>query len=503
MDSLILANMIGLAVALVFGTALFGFFLQGGCGVVLLGSGAAIASGLCIAGAVLAGWIGLVLAVALVALLTFLVGRKLGGLRGAWFLGLMWLGLCASCAIGYWIGGGVGLLAIPLPAIILFWITLYVFSGFVLPLDDSTPRHLAFRSLLTFALGTNFPYHVMNDRTLEERAKGSPYKAFFGGPGIVITGCDHVAVITDGTRVQVPKKPGLAFTHRFEVIQRTIDLRPQLRSFHVEARTLDGIPIRVLAFVPFRIHWGGQKPALGSSFPFQRRAILQAVTSEIVEQQQDRKHDWDELVEIHANRILRDIVCEYRFDDLCLAMGPHAPGAGDMATRYADDERPFPHSPALDPRYRIRDEMVARLKTELRPCGVEVIGGGISNLLPKDDKLIKQRIANWRAKWQNRIKRVEADRDARRVAVIEPSRVGINQTLMLTLAKMLSESVAQEEDISDELIAATFIASLERMADNTSVRDLLPKDFRSKMVFLRSMGRPLSLAAPSASDTEQ
>jgi hypothetical protein len=57
--------------------------------------------------------------------------------------------------------------------------------------------------------------------------------------------------------------------------------------------------------------------------------------------------------------------------------------------------------------------------------------------------------------------------------------------------------------MTEELIAATFVASLERMADNTSVRDLLPGDFQSKMVFLRSMGKPLPLAAPPAADPEQ
>jgi hypothetical protein len=500
MGSPIPTELIGAGIVAVLAAALLGYLLQGGCGFILVGGLALLASGLCIGASVWLGWIGLLVSVIVVGLLAAVVGRKLGGNRGAGLIGLLWLGYCCTCLIGYWVGEGVGLLTIALPANVLFWAACYLFSGFLLPIEGGNQRRLAFRSLLTFSLGTNYPYYVQQDRELETRVEGNPYKMFFGGPGIVLTGPDHIAVMTNGRNIQVPDGPGLAFTARFDVIQCLLDLRPQLRAFTVEAHTRDGIAVRVLTFIPFRVHWGGQKPTLGNPFPFLRRAILGIVTGEVVEGQQDQRHRWDELVEIHATRIMRDIVCDYHFDDLCLALGPYAPGTDDIVERYKADEEPFPHDPKQDPRYRIRDELVARVKKEMRPLGIEVIGGGISNLMPLDDEVIAQRIENWRTKWQNRIAMIEAERDAQKAKLVRDARVEVEQKLLTGVSQMLSDSIARGEDMSEELLAATIVATLDQMCDNPKVKELLQPETGQKLAYLRAMGKPLSLpGSPSES----
>ena len=471
--------------------AFLGYYLQGGCGAILFVSLAAAACGVCIAGATLAGWIGLLVAVAIVAVLGWFLGRKLSGSRSATLAVAFWLAFSLACLIGYWAGGGVGLATITLPAALLFWGVLYVLSGYLLPTQDDQERKWAFRSLLTFSLGTNYPYYVVQDRELKERVPGNPYRSLFAGPGVVLTGPDHLAVLTNGNNIQVDKKPGLVFTHRYDVIQRAVDLRPQLRAFFVEARTLDGIAIRVLVFIPFRVNWGGQKPEEGRSFPYDSQAVFQAVTNEPVEQRPARRHSWDELPEIHATQILRDIISRYKFDDLCLALGPCIEGAEDIVQRYSSDGTPSPHDPQHDPRYRVRDELVGRLRTEMSAFGIEVIGGGISNLLPIDDTLIQQRIENWRTKWQSRLKAIEADRDATRVEQIDAARMGVEQALFAMVAQLLSQSIAEGEDLSEELIAASYVASLERMAENPNVSEMLTHDTRQRLTYLRSMGRPV------------
>lgn len=496
MNDLVLAEA-GIAAIMILGAALLGFFLQRGCGLILFAGAAAIAAGLCLLGIGLAGWPGLLVAIGVVELLGAVMGHKLGQRKGAGLVSLLWLGLCLSGAVGYWIAGGLGALMIAAATSILFWGALYLFSGFLLPLRDSSQRDQAFRSLITFSLGTNYPYYVMNDRELEKRVDGSPYKSFFCGPGIVVTDCDHIAIITDGSNIKVPEGPGLTFTGKFEVIQQVIDLRPQLRAFHVEARTLDGIPMRVLTFIPFRIHWGGQKPTLGKPFPFQRRAILQALTGEVVEQQQEYRHNWEDLVEIHATRILQDIISRYGFDDLCLALGPHINGPlDDIALYYQPDEEPTPHDPKHDPRFQIRNELVTRLRKEMKPFGIEVLGGGISNLSPTDTTLIRQRIANWRTKWQNRIMAMQAEGDAQRVRLAEQARAGVEQELLIAVSKMLADTLARGEDMSDELLAAAVVASLEGMANKPGIE--LEQDTRAKLTYLRSIGKQLPLSGPSA-----
>ena len=58
---------------------------------------------------------------------------------------------------------------------------------------------------------------------------------------------------------------------------------------------------------------------------------------------------------------------------------------------------------------------------------------------------------------------------------------------------MLGESIAQGQDMSDELMAATLVASLERMAENPTIKELLPPDTEVKIAHLRSIGKPLRL----------
>lgn len=496
MDALTLTQA-SIAIILILGAAILGFFLQQGCGLILLMGAAAIASGLCLAGARLAGWPGLLAAVGLVTFLGAVAGNRLGRRQGARLISLLWLGFCLSCLIGYWIADGAGILLITLPANLLFWGLTYLFSGFLLPVRDNKQRGQAFRSLLTFSLGSNYPYYVMNDRRLEKRVDGSPYRSFFCGPGIILTDCDHLAVITNGSNIKIPDEPGLTFTNRFEVIQQVIDLRPQLKGFPVDTRTQDGIPLRVLTFVPFHIHWGGKKPTLGEPFPFQKRAVFQAVTGEVVEQQ-DRKHNWDDLVEIHATRIVQDILPRYKFDDLCLALGPCLNGpVDDIVLYYQPDEKPAPHDPKQDPRLRIRNELVSRLRKEMKPFGIEVIGGGISNLLPTDQEPIRQRIANWQTKWQNRITLMQAEGDAQRVKLVEQARVGVEQALLTTVAEMLAKSLANGEDISDELLAATVVASLEQMAIQSGMEKQVGQETMAKLAYLRSAGKTPPLLGPA------
>lgn len=497
MDSELLIEA-ALAAATVLGAMAFGFYLQRGCGAIIGCVASAAAALVCLIGARLAGWPGLAGAIVGVAVAATLAAHRFFGVRGARFILLLWLGYSAACVCGYLVGGAVGLAAIALPANVLFWAMLWVLARYVLPLRDSSQVRQAFRSLLTFSLGTNYPFHVLNGRTLEQRVPGNPYRSFFAGPGIVITSCDHLVVITDGNTIRVPEEPGLTFTGRFEVVQRVLDLRPQLRSFYVDkVATLDGIAIQVEVFIAFRLHWGGQTPAEGRPFPFQRRAAFQAVTGEKVEQAAGMQHKWDGLIEIHGVRIMRDIISRYRFDELCLALGPTVSGPGDVAIRYAADETATPHDARRDPRYRIRDDLISRLARQMKPLGIEVLGGGISNLTPVDAAVSEQRLKNWLTRWQSRIRATEAQEEALKYDLVEQSQAGVEQMMFLILAQLLSDAMDHGQDMSEELLAATYIASLERMAQNAQVKELLGHDTQRKLTILYRSGKALLLPGVS------
>jgi hypothetical protein len=486
------------------GAILLGGFLQKGCGIFLFIVATLAAVGICYLGAWLHGWIGLFIAVLVVGMGGALAGGKIGGSRGAKVVALLWLLFSSSALVGYWIGDAPGVVVVSLATMILFWATLRLFSGYLLPHEASPPdrseRTAAFRSLLTYSLGTNFPYLVMKGRELEERVAGKPYQSFFAGPGVVLTGCDHIVVLTNGANMRVARAPGLVFTQRFEVVHCTVDLRPQLRSFFVEAYTQDGIAVRVEILVPFRVGWGGRKPACEEPFPASREDIFSAVRNEPVEQGQNQKRNWDDLIEIHAARIMRDIICGYDFDELCLATGAMVekrPVDDDIVKRYRDDEQAFVGDDQDDPRVKIRNEFIDRLTFEMSELGIEVLDGWISSLLPLDRAVTRQRIDNWRTKWQNRMVLVEADREARRTRLREQARNEVERDLLAAASDMLSESLVRGQDMSDELLAASVVASLERMAENPNVRQLLSGETIPRLAYLRAQGRAISPAGPA------
>jgi hypothetical protein len=246
-----------------------------------------------------------------------LLGILLSGILGAMLLGGfirsrnrrfiagVWYAYCALCIAGHLGGGWIGLLTITLPAVIIFWIGLYRLSAHLLPLRgrlgttdgkdrsgksaqhtkrDREERFQAFKSLITFSLGTNYPYYFVKDGKAEKRVEGNPAGRFFAGPGFVYTDCSHAAYVTSGILVRGVLEPGLSFTGLFDLEPKIIDLRPQLRAFPVDALTTDGIPIQVLAFAIFQIHPGHKradlgetaelrKPKLGQPFPFRHRAV--------------------------------------------------------------------------------------------------------------------------------------------------------------------------------------------------------------------------------------
>jgi regulator of protease activity HflC (stomatin/prohibitin superfamily) len=359
-------------------------------------------------------------------LIPSLLGQMIEG-KSRRFITLMWLLVCGLCLTSYRLAGATGTLTIAWPAMILFWVGLYRISDYLLPLRDSNQHKQAFRSLVSFAMGTNYPVCVMQNGKLEERVKGNPFLQFFAGPGIVYTECDHAAYVTDGVKVKGVLEPGLGFTGMFDQKPRPLDLKPQLRAFTVEALTKDGIPVKVLTFAPFRIDPGGAAPTLGQPFPFRKSAVSEIVSAELVERKRKldesgQRHEWDgQLVPLVVTRIVQDIISEYAVDDLCAQLEPD-----------------------LDPRVEIAAEMRKRAKEALLPMGIELVGGGISNLVP-DGAVVERRLDNWRTDWERKILAMMNENRADYVCMIEDARAAAEAETIEWLNRSMRESVGQGE----------------------------------------------------------
>ena len=452
--------------------AWLGYFLDGGLGVILLTAATIIASLLCVfvgfrVGLMHSqrwGWIAALGVAALVGWVIPLIGGKaFFSPKGARLTRILWFWYAALGVMVFTKGEWFYLAAIVLPAFVLLIGGLFFSSRFLLPIGDHKQCTKAFRSLLSFALGTNFPFYVIRDwkkEKLEPRVEGNTYGKFFSGPGVVLTSCDHLVITTTGVKENIVKPPGLNFTDKYEKIQDVVDLRPQLRAFSVKTKTKNGIPVDVFSFWPVQIDTEGRKPEIGMSFPFSEDGVFRAVYKQSQGHKWERdetgtasddlkKIDWDDFhAQVIAPPILKKVISEYTCDELC------SPG---------------------DPRVDIKKEIRRRLEDELEPYGIQIVGGGISNLIPTTE-VIQQRIENWKASWKQEIAteigKLKATQAQYKPEVIR-SQVEIE--MIRKIAKSF-DSILSNNNQSQQMIVLGFIESIQEMLKQSpNIEDISPE----------------------------
>lgn len=368
--------------------------------------------------------------------------------KGSGVLRFLWFGYCLACWSSYQAAGRIGLLFITPLVLVALWGALFYFSQQVLPIQNGQGL-LAFRSLLTFTLGTNYPYYVIEDwrnqQTCEKdkippRVPGDPFGQFFAGPGIVLNDCNHVAVFTNGTKFTV-HPPGLSFTDLFDQLYADVDLRPQLRVTTVPAETKDGIIVKTLFFMPHKVGTGGRQPALGESYPFDENDVLKAVCQQAV-----IEHKWQRDPQTQA---ATENVRKIPYDELVLMMGP--PIFKEIIVKYTCNQL---HAPG-DPRVEIAAEFRKRMKDTMATLGIEMIGGGISNIVPPDD-VIEQRIKNWEAEWKRRIEVELGEMEAETTRLLEPVPLEAQLEVMNEIADILRRA----DGYSDDALALQLVDAL-------------------------------------------
>lgn len=379
--------------------------------------------------------------------------------KGSWVLRFLWFGYCLACWLGYGAGGRIGLLFITPLVLAALWGALVYFSQHVLPIQKGQGL-LAFRSLLTFTLGTNYPYYVIEDWRNQQtctkdkappRVPGDPFGQFFAGPGIVLNDCNHLAVFTNGSKFTIAP-PGLSFTALFDQLYADVDLRPQLRVDTISAETQDGIIVSVLFFTPHKVGTGGRQPALGESYPFDENAVLQAVCQQAV-----MEHKWQRDPQTKA---ATENIRKIPYDELVLMMAPHI--LKDIIVKYTCNQL---HTPG-DPRVEIAAEFRKRLKETMTPLGIEMIGGGISNIMPPE-AVIEQRIKNWEAEWKRRIEMELGEMEAETTRLLEPVPLEVQLEVMNEIADILRRA----ESYSDDALALQLVDALSEPDEQITSED--------------------------------
>ncbi len=443
-----------------------GYFLNKGMGTLILELSAMIAALICWGFSILPGFllflpsdglIGLLLGLILVGLAgPKLFSRVVLKGKGSTPLTIVWFGFCLACGLGYGVAGRLGLLLLTCPLALFFGYWLYYLSQRLLPMREASHKEQAFKSLLTFALGTNYPYYVIDDWKTQKNANkdkpepcvaGDPFLQFLSGPGIILNDCNHVAVTTNGSIFRVAP-PGLSFTGLFEQLYAEVDLRPQLRTTTIQAETKDGIQVSIFTFAPHRIGTGGRLPALGESYPYDENAVKQAVT-----QQAFVGHTWARddkgMAKEDAQRIL--------WDNLVLLMMP--PALKGVISRYTCNEL---HAPG-DPRVRIAQEFRDQLRALMTPMGIEMVGGGISDIKPPED-VIEQRIKNWEARWKRQIEIELGEKEAEMARQLEP----VWAEAQLEVMNELAEILTRFDHVAEETVAFQLVETLAQTEQITS-----------------------------------
>lgn len=356
---------------------------------------------------------------------------------------------------------------------------LYLTGGFLLPLAGKDHRGKMFNYLRDCALGVNFPAYVVVDESYDEdkvekrvsggKSAGGGLSSFAPrGPGFVLMDCDHAVAISDGIEFKGVQGPGVAFTEYADQIVQTIDLRPQLRTFPVEALTKDGIKIRVLAFTPFKIDSRGRQPKLGEPLPYNKGAAFKAVHAQRVEHEGGgtKRCKWDELSRMITERVLQDIISEYNFDDL---YGPYQPGGEP-------------------PRKVIAARFRERVAAELEPLGIQLVGGGISDLEPADPRVYLERARSWQAEWKRKITLRQAEGQAEWLRTVERARAEAQADLILNLGRQLEELSAEKTEFRPEIALKSLLSTLERMMrQQPALGQLVPGETMQALLDIRKV----------------
>ena len=340
-------------------------------------------------------------------------------------------------------------------------------------------RREALRCLLTYAMGTNYPYHVVIDEKIQERTEddrtwlpwkdklikrldGDAFGDFLAGPGIVLTGCDQAVVLSTGLKFKGAKGPGVVFTGMSDNLTHVIDLRVQLRAFPVTARTKDGIAVRVFTFTPFRMGRGKDEPKLGKGFPYRTSDVFKAIQAQMVEHKDPSQvpenlesHEWYDLPKVIGERAVREAISQYNFDDLYAPFELHT-------------------DPSQHPRSKIDKALQKALEQELPKIGLQRVGSGISNLEPEDPRVIEQRIEAWTADWKRKIMLQQAAGQSRRLQLVEQARAQAQVDVIVDIGKRLDALRDDDGLVRMDDVALGCIKVLEGLAQRAAKHGMLP-----------------------------
>jgi hypothetical protein len=218
---------------------------------------------------------------------------------------------------------------------------------------------------------------------------------------------------------------------------------------------------------------------------FDPRRVFAAVFSQ-ARADRDTVLPWSELPSRVAAGIFREILSQINYDQMYQIKEPVAiPLARsrnrlrlEMRNNGILSYRVLLHSsrqPLERHKVYLRSELmvsdVKPLVTSkiLRDRGIKVITASFGDILPVNEAIYLHRLESWKATWQRDTEIVGAEKDLEAMRIRSRARAMAQQDIVNNI-----NSILQQTDISQEVLALRVLQALETLAADTTTKELLP-----------------------------
>ncbi len=361
---------------------------------------------------------------------------------------------------------------------------LAVISQFVLPVQTQRERRIVFDHFMNYVFGSTGPILFVKDGKLVGRKE--EFQRYGHGVALI----DPVSAIVleraaahrwwlfrgggDGARAPQPALagpplvraagPGIVFIAPGERVVATLDLRRQSRKATTQGLTRDGIECAAQISVTFGLDPAPERrgPAAGPlpheraernlpAYPFNRGSAFRAVYGVALGAESRSRVDWTELPLMVAIERFRDVLSEYRLDDLFQPTRPEG---------YAFDD------------FQLRVTQAVKDAPVLRERGLVVYSVGVGDFqMPRE--VVNQRVRSWRARWEKAKIQQEAAADTQSLRTESRWQASAQQMIFKDIQQLLG---ATEDPVARRALSLMLIRALQRAAADPHTRQRLPAD---------------------------
>ncbi len=352
-----------------------------------------------------------------------------------------------------WIGGVAWTL---IAAYGMYRFGLWLAGPHLLPIEpERESRERARAVLQRFAGGQKTLMATVREGLAPPGPGGKAREVTQGEGALLVDSTSIVALVTD-TGLSRIKGPGIHFTRKGERIGRIVDLRVQAQSKGVIAQTRDGMWVKFRVNTRFQIDEVKSqkvqdvdrgKVKWPAPYTWSPRPVTRALGLERAGP--DDNVRWDEIAPHEAVKRVHNLIANYTYDELT-----------------------EPRNPLINRREDIRKSLEDEVKNALAGSGIKVLGIKLSQFVPRDETIDRQRIDSWQAEWTRRRKIVEAEGEAKSRRKLELARAQAQMDTMTRLIEALDASGRAGANNAD-LVALRFLEVVESLAKDAETQKKL------------------------------